>query len=126
MIIFVDSRSGFVALISAMLMAAVLLALAAGAGRAGFWGRFGSLDYENKKIALAAARGCANQALLGIASGETVILWSRCQDLRINAENYPVYEIIARANWKNSFARLNIKVQKISEGGIEIIEWREL
>lgn len=120
-----NNNDGFVALISAMLMAAVLLTLAAGAGRASFWARFGSLDYENKKIALAAARGCVDQALLGIASGEAVILWNRCQDLQIDAKNYPVYEIIARTNWKNSFARLNIKVKKIPEGKIEIIEWRE-
>lgn len=119
-----NNNDGFVALISAMLMAAVLLTLAANAGRASYWARFGSLDYENKKIALAAARGCVDQALLGIAKDESVILWNRCQDLQIVA-GYP-YEIIARANWKNSFAELRVKAQKTSEGKVEIIEWREI
>src|SRR5512137_2260381 len=115
-------RKGFVALISAVIVAAVLLAIAPAAARSAFWARFDSLARENKNIALQIARGCAEQALLGVARNEPVVMWEKCADLQISGAN--PYTIIAKADWKNSFVNLRVDA-KLENGKIQILDWRE-
>ena len=115
-------QNGFVALVSAIITAAVLLAMSVISARSAFWGRFDSLARENKNMALRVAQGCVEQALLGIARNEPVAMWEKCADLRISGTN--PYEIIAKANWKNSFVNLQVDV-KLENGKIIILDWRE-
>ena len=121
---FSKNQAGYVALVSAILVSGVMMALAVSVSRAAFWGRFDALARENKILAQEIAKGCADQALLKIAKNEEPVAWEMCSDLQINADNDPVYEIIARADWKNSFAQLRIVADRTG-GKIKILQWEE-
>lgn len=76
-VIFVGQKSGFVALISAVIISAILMALAYSLSLSGMFTRFNVLDSENKKVSAALARSCLDTALLkikqdsGYAGGES-------------------------------------------------------
>jgi len=121
---FSKNQAGYVALVSAILVSGVMMALAVTISRAAFWGRFDALARENKIAAREMAKGCADQALLKIAKNEEPIVREMCSDLQINADNDSVYEIIARANRKNSFVQLRI-VADCAGGKMKILQWEE-
>lgn len=121
---FSKDQAGYVALISAILVSAVMMALAVSVSRAAFWGRFDALARENKIVAGEMAKGCASQALLKVSRGEEIVAWEMCSNLQIMADNNPVYEIIAGANWKSSFVQLRI-VADCTGGKIKILQWEE-
>src|SRR4051812_21214163 len=58
---------GFVALISVIIVSAILLVLLFTLGAASFLSRFSVLDSENKRISLALAEACANTAMIRIS-----------------------------------------------------------
>ena len=62
---------GFVALISVIIIGAVLLAVVIGASLTGFYSRYNVLDFELKERSASAADACANQALLELANDAT-------------------------------------------------------
>lgn len=121
---FSKNQAGYVALVSAILVSGVMMALAVTISRAAFWGRFDALARENKIAAREMAKGCADQALLKIAKNEEPIVREMCSDLQINADNDSVYEIIVRANRKNSFAQLRIVADRVG-GEMKILQWEE-
>ncbi|HOI97460.1 MAG TPA: hypothetical protein PLA19_03075 [Candidatus Pacearchaeota archaeon] len=121
---FSKDQAGYVALISAILVSAVMMALAVSVSRAAFWGRFDALARENKIVAGEMAKGCASQALLKVSRGEKIVAWEMCSNLQIMADNNPVYEIIAGANWKSSFVQLRI-VADCAGGKVRILQWEE-
>ncbi len=121
---FSKNQAGYVALVPAILVSGVMMALAVTISRAAFWGRFDALARENKIAAREMAKGCADQALLKIAKNEEPIVREMCSDLQINADNDSVYEIIARANRKNSFVQLRI-VADCAGGKMKILQWEE-
>lgn len=60
-------ESGFMALISAIIISAILLAILFTANTSTFFARFDALDAEYKRIAVGLAESCVNQALLKLA-----------------------------------------------------------
>lgn len=62
------SQSGFIALISAIILASVLTMLVIGASGAAMVARMDALGYENRATARALAESCAQTALLRIAT----------------------------------------------------------
>lgn len=63
-----NPQSGFIALISAIIISVVLLAIAATLSLSGFYTRFNILDSEYKKRSLGLAEACAETALLDLAN----------------------------------------------------------
>lgn len=61
------AKSGFIALISAIVISTVLLGLALTAGASGVFSRFDALNAEYKRVSLALAESCSNAALLKVA-----------------------------------------------------------
>jgi hypothetical protein len=59
---------GFVALMSAVVISAILLGLMASVGLASFYARFDALGIENKRESAALAESCINVALLALAT----------------------------------------------------------
>ncbi|MFA6375995.1 MAG: hypothetical protein WCX69_01185 [Candidatus Paceibacterota bacterium] len=115
------SQKGFVALISAVLISALLMVLAASAACAASWARFGSLTRENKKIGAARAEGCVHLALLKIARDETVT-WEQCEIL--SASEASPYVIFTRSVYQDTYTNLKI-IAEMDDGGLVIKEWRE-
>jgi Tfp pilus assembly protein PilX len=71
MIIAKKNQRGFVALISVIIISAVLLFLMVTAAAIAFRGRFNTLDYENKKISVGLAEACVQTAMLKLAQSES-------------------------------------------------------
>jgi len=61
---------GFVALMSAILISAILLILIFTLNISSFFNRFNVLDAEDKRISLGLAEACVNKALLKISQGD--------------------------------------------------------
>jgi hypothetical protein len=61
-------KRGFIALISAVVIGAVLIAMMTSVGLASFYARFDALGIENKQQATALAESCINSALLALAT----------------------------------------------------------
>jgi len=62
---------GFVALMSVIIIGAVLLAVVIGASLTGFYSRYNVLDFELKERSASTADACADQALLELANDAT-------------------------------------------------------
>jgi len=63
-----DSQRGFIALMSTIVMAAILLSIMASTQFASFYARSDALGIENQRAALALAESCVNIALLALAT----------------------------------------------------------
>lgn len=61
------TKRGFIALISAIIISAILMAILFTATTSTFFARFDALDTEYKRIAVGLAESCVNQALLRLA-----------------------------------------------------------
>lgn len=59
-----DPKSGFIALMSAIIISVLLLAITVSLGFAGFFTRFNILDSESKERSMALAEGCVDMAVL--------------------------------------------------------------
>ena len=62
-----QSKNGFIALITVIIISAILLGLASAANTAGYFNRFTALDAEYKRTAFARAESCSNVELLSLA-----------------------------------------------------------
>jgi len=58
---------GFIALISVIIISAILLTLVFTLGLSSFFNRFDALDAENKRVSLGLAEACVNVAMLKVA-----------------------------------------------------------
>jgi hypothetical protein len=63
----IKNQSGFIALISVIVIAAILIILVALVSTTNFFTRFNVLDYENKKVSTSLAEGCINTAIVNLA-----------------------------------------------------------
>ena len=66
--IYQNPQRGFIALISTVIISAILIALMASVGMASFYARSDALGAENKREAQALAESCVNIALLALAT----------------------------------------------------------
>ena len=63
-----DSERGFIALMSTVVISAILIVIMASVGRSSFYARFDSLRTYEKRSAEALAESCMNVALLALAT----------------------------------------------------------
>lgn len=66
------SSSGYIALISVIIICAVLLIITFTVSFSGFFARYNIFDSENKKISVGLAEACVDTAILEIAKGNDV------------------------------------------------------
>lgn len=124
------NQQGFVALMSVIIISAVLLVMMVSAAGIAFRGRFSVLDYENKKIGVGLAEACAQVAMLKIAQnsqyggGEDVVVEGdkKCRICSV-AGNNP-YIISARAAYRGTHT--NLEVRAFPNGNnFNIDSWQE-
>jgi len=70
----IREESGFIALISAIIISALLLTLAVTIGLTGIFGRFNILDSESKERSLALAEACADTVILKLSVDQDYVL----------------------------------------------------
>lgn len=116
---------GFVALMSVIIISAILLLYVFGLGASSFFARFDALDSENQRIARSAAESCVNEALLQIAQGTIVtgpvtkagVTCSICSGTDAT-------HVVTRAVHNASYSNIRATVS-LSNGGYTISDWSE-
>ncbi len=133
------AQSGFIALMSAVVISAILVGLISTVGVASFFARFDSLGLENKRAALALAESCVNVALLAIATSTDTMHYAASDrsvaidaDARGNPMTCVITDIIhsgpdvtidAYASSDDSFDSVSAKASLTP--GIQILSWNE-
>jgi len=70
----INQQSGFIALISAIIISVLLLIIAVTIGMTGIFGRFNILDSESKERSSALAEACADMAILKLSGNKDYVL----------------------------------------------------
>jgi len=124
-------QSGYIALISVIIIVALLMVISVAVSFSGFFSRFGILENEYKEVSSGLAEACADTAILKLAGdwsyfgSESVIVGSNnCQIISVQDSGSQKL-IRAQANYKNSYTNLEIKVSK-GASSINIDSWKEL
>lgn len=128
-----QSEQGFVALISAIILMAILLVMVFAISSAGFFLRFNVLDNESKKTTLALAEACVGQAMMdlanGTASAKTVAVGSGSCKICTNPSGSNPKTILARAANKEgqsySYSNVTAVVTQDAFNTFTINSWSE-
>lgn len=136
-----NTNRGFVALMSVIVISAILLVFVFTLGVASFFNRFDTLDTESRRVSLALAEACGNMAMLKIAQdaaytpasgGECVSVSDTCgasgatRTCRICsvALSGSEYTVLARAVYGSAYSNLRIK-GSMSSTNFSVSEWTE-
>lgn len=71
-----NSQRGFIALMSTVVISAILIAMMMSVGSASFYARYDALGIENSRQAEALAQSCINIALLALATSTDALHYS--------------------------------------------------
>lgn len=133
---------GFIALMSVMIMSAIVLVMIFTLGVSVFFSRFSVLDGENKRVSLALAEACANTAMLKVAQnssyapvvgGECVSVSDTCgisgaaKTCRICSVTLTdgSYTILTRAVYKGAYTTLEVQ-GAVGPTNFLVTKWTEL
>jgi len=122
---------GFIALITAIVLSAILLLIAAAGSMTGFYTRTNVLDAELKERSSAAAESCVEVAILGLALDEGYV---GPESITLNAldsctvdEVIPLIastvEILVEGTSKRAVTTLRVEYSIVQE---KIVSWREI
>ena len=132
---------GFVALMSVIVISAILLVLVFSLGVSSFFNRFDALDSENKRISLGLAEACVNVSMLKVAQnsgyappagGECVSVGGTCHAsgpqmtcavCSVTSGNPTT--VITRAVYNGAFSTLQVSFDTIP-GSFAVTRWEEL
>lgn len=122
-----NTQGGFMALISAIIIALLLITITVSLNFAAFFGRFNVLDSEFKETSLALAEACADTAILEIAKGNTpsgdVFIGSdKCTIVSVTGSSTKT--ILIQAVYKKSYTNLKVIVTP-SPTTVTINSWIE-
>lgn len=142
------TTSGFIALMSVIIISAILLVLVFTLGVSSFFNRFDALDAENKRISLGLAEACVNVAMLKIAQnpnygttpplpagGECVSVGDTCSAAASKkvckictvtpVATFPK-TIETRAVYNGAYTNLSVAVDNSVPGNFTVNAWSEL
>lgn len=126
------NKGGYIALVSAIIMSAIIMLVAVTASFKGFYGRYNILDSEYKDRSLALAEACADQTLLQLANNPsyggdattTIAGAGQCY-VGVVQNNVPIFgqkTFKTRAVFQNAHTNLEIV---INASNIAIVSWKE-
>lgn len=133
---------GFVALMSVIIISAVLLVLVFTLHIASFFSRFDALDTENKRISLGLAESCVSAVSLKIArdphyvpapSGDCISVGGTCQgddpqkvcmicSVMLNGLSATAD---LRARYNGAYSNLRVTIN-VTPGNFTIVDWKEI
>ncbi len=111
-------NGGYIALISTIIISAILIGLTAMVSQSSFFSRFDSLNGEYKRISKGMAESCVNLALLEIAKspnmdsvtntsgGSVDCKYSIDNSLPYDSEHKKIVNIIGTANYNGAFSKI--------------------
>ena len=122
-----STAEGFIALISAIIISAILLLVATTGSLSGFYSRFNILDAELKERSVALAEACADHALLRLANditytgNETVVVGAQsCTIGTVSGSSQKTFK--TQGIFKNFYTNLQITVDVTT---LAVISWQE-
>ncbi len=136
------TQKGFIALMTVIIVGAVLMVLIFTLGASAFLNRFSTFDTENKRISLALAESCANMAMIKIAqnpsydpqavgAGECVGVGDNCPTgkmickiCEVSPVGGPNYTIYARAAYNGAYTNIEVDGSIVSNN-FSVTRWVE-
>jgi hypothetical protein len=136
-------KRGFVALISVIVISAVLLVLVFTLGIASFFNRFDTLDTESKRVSMALAEACASIAMLKLAQHPNYTPMSAgdcesvsdicgvrgatriCKICSVKQSIGGMYTIVTRSVFGSAYSNLQI-TGFLTAANFSVSSWREL
>lgn len=120
------NNSGFMALMSTIIISVILLLIATSLSLTSFYGRTNILDFELKEKSFALAEACADTAILRLAEDSSyggnetvnVVGADKCQ-----IESVVGGTINVKADYKNYITKLEIEINSTD---LSIISWQEV
>lgn len=123
-------NSGYIALISAIIISIVLLTVVSSVSVGGFFGRFNILDSEYKEISSGLAEACLEIAIITLANnenysgGETFPIGDEgCDIISITPSTWPK-TVKLQGIYKNAYTNLIVVLS--NSGEISVTSWREV
>jgi len=126
------AQNGYVALMSVIIISAILVLMATTASFRGFYGRYNVLESEFKERSLAIAEACADTALLYLASnvnyydlagGTVSISGYTCTISQTGVPAAGQKRFKTQAIFQNAYTNLEIT---IDTSDISIVSWKEI
>ena len=122
-----NNESGFMALISAIVMSLILITITVILNLTGFFGRYNILDAEYKETSKGLAEACVDTAILGITQGNiplpnTVITVGPNQCTIVSVTGASPAIIKTQAIFKKSYTNLKVSY---SPSTFSINSWEE-
>ncbi len=136
------NERGFIALMSVVIIAAILLVMMSSLGIGVFLSRFDVLESENKRVGLGLAEACMNAVMLKLAqdphyappiAGECVNVGDTCgaanatrvcRICSVSSGGFPK-TITTRAVYKGAYSNVRIILDNPTPGIFPILSWRE-
>lgn len=137
---------GFIALISVIVISAILLMLVFTLGLSSFFNRYDALDAENKRISLGLAEACVNVAMVRIAKdsdyginppiaadGECVSVSDTCgagakkvcKICSVTDTSFPK-TISTRAAYNGAYTNVSVAINNTTPGNFTLRSWSEV
>lgn len=121
-----DNQSGFMALMSVIIISVLLLIIAVTIGMTGIFGRFNVLDSESKERSLALAEACADTAILNLARSQpqltpVLVGLDSCEIVSVTSQGTGNI-IQTRAIINKSYTNLIVVI----DSDYDIVSWREV
>ena len=130
-----DNQDGFVALVSAIVIAALLIIIGASLGYTGFFSRFNILDTEFKEASLGLAEACAEIARVEIANNSNFIstVTSAGKVYNIGDKNCTILlgsvagSLQSQAIYEKSYSTIEaVYFRDIANSNVVITSWKEI
>ena len=127
-----ENQRGFVALISIIIISAMLLVLVVTLETASFFQRFDALDAENKRVSLGLAEACVSAAQLLIAQGtpsnselpKVTVDSSDAQKTCRICKTTAAGAIATRAVYNGAYSNLSVTINT-TPGSYAVTAWTE-
>lgn len=130
------NNSGFMALISAIIISVILLLIASSLNLTSFYNRSDILDSELKEKSSTLAEACVDAAILKLAQNKNYELITTDHDISIGTDHCNIFSlspnpprtgnitIITKANYNNTYFT-NLKIVTDSSD-LHVISWEEI
>ncbi len=124
------NNTGFIALVSAVIISVVLLLIATNLSITSFYSRSNILDSELKEKSLALAEACADTAILKLANNPTYTS-STNESVNVNGDNCIIQSVAGanpkiisiRTDYRNYITKLEISIDPAT---MSVIYWKEI
>ncbi len=123
----IKTNTGFIALMSAIIISVILLLIVTNLSFTGFYGRSDILDSELKERSSALAEACVDTALLNLAQnvnyiGDVIVELDKCT-IQSVAGGGSIKTIKVKADYKNYITNLQVLVDSTND--MAVVSWEE-